>query len=597
MRTIVILWISIILPLGLFSQNLKKGFNYLEEGKWTDAGIIFNQSKSDPATKSAAFYGLAKIESTPKRTGFDLFKAYEYITRSVNTLNTMDPKVMNKVSSSFNAEKAKKEKTLIDDALFADVKKKENLDLINRFLKECEDSDHFLEALDLKATFEYKVVLEYDTEKDYLEFIEKYPESKEVDDAKMRIDGLAWKTAQSTNSIESYTIFISTYPKAAQLDTAQALLMEMEYQKAILVNTDYGFLKFIEKYPNTEKSRVLEEKREQLAYDKAISFGAFVVYQSFIEEFPQSKHTPEIVTYRDSLAFMEARKLSTDKGYVDFVNKYPNAKQVPLAMDLLGDMSFSQAELAYMKKTNAIKEQRLKSYKAFRISETDSAQIIVEEQVIYDTLGQELSVMNQPGKAVKTLTSYTYDSKGEQVLNLSILVNDVEEKTTAYTYFKEGLIKSATTNCTSNCKLYPSKYVSIYVYDTLRNMVSKMDSSLVDSTIIARHQYQYNAQGLLVLEDINYWDTTNTSTTYKYDGSKRLVEKSTTNQDGKIQEIISLNYDQRGRKTSKKVFNLVGVVDHTYTYNNQGLIEMEDIGVKNSDDKIRLSYQYEFYER
>ena len=595
MRTRLILLISIILPLSIFSQNLKKGFKYLEDGKMTDAGIIFNQAKDDLSTKSAALYGLAKIESTKKRTGYDLFKAYNYIIRSDKSIGSMDPKVTSKISSSYSSSMVKAERTRIDDALFADVKKKKNLDLINRFLVECEDSEHFLEALDLKATFEYEVVLDYDTEKDYLEFIDKYPEAKEVEDAKMRIDGLAWKKTKADNSIESYSLFIKDYPEAPQADSAKAYLIDMEYQKALLLNTDYALTKFIDKYPNTDQSRTLEAKREKLAYDKAKSFGALIVYQGFINDYPQSVFTPEITLYRDSLAFMEARKLNTDKGYVEFVNKYPNAKQVPLAMDLLGNMSFSQMELAYLRKINAIKELRIKSYKAFRINEKDSSQILVEEQVYFDTLGREVSFMTQPGEGMKTSIENTYDVEGKNKLKVIISVNDKEQKETKFTYFQEGLIKTASVICYSDCGKYPAEYISTYEYDTLRNLIAKTDSAIMDSSIIAQHSYQYNTQGLLVLEDINYIDTTNFSTTYRYDGFKQLVEKSTSNQDGKVQEVVSYTYDKKGRKTSMKKFGISGVVNHKYTYNDRGIIELEDIEIKDNNENIRLSYQYEFY--
>ena len=288
MNTRLILLISIILPLSLFSQNLKKGFKYLEDGKMTDASIIFNQAKDKLSTKSAALYGLAKIESTKKRTGYDLFKAYNFIVKSDKAIGSMDPKVTSKISTYYSSSMVKAERTRIDNALFADVKKKKDLTLLKRFIVECEDSEHFLEALELKATFEYAIVLDYDTEKDYLEFIDRYPEAKEVEDAKMRINELAWKNTKADNSIESYALFIKDYPTAPQADSAKAYLIDMEYQKAILLNTEYAFTKFIDKYPDTDQSRTLIIKREKMAYDKAILFNALIVYQGFINDYPQS---------------------------------------------------------------------------------------------------------------------------------------------------------------------------------------------------------------------------------------------------------------------------------------------------------------------
>ncbi len=592
----LILLISILLPLSMYSQNLKKGFKSLADGKMTDAAIVFNQAKDDMGMKSAAYYGLAKIESTKKRTGYDLFKAYEYITKADKFSSSMDPKVVGKISDYYSPEKVKAERKRIDDALFASVKEKKKLSDVDRFLKECEDSDHFLEMLEFKATMEYAKVCEYDTEKDYLEFIDRFPGAKEVDDAKRRIGILAWTKAKEENSIESYSLFIKEYPEAEQLDSAKSLLIDMEYQKAILVNTDAAFSSFINKYPDTEQAKNLEVKREKLAYDKAIAFDAFVVYENFINEFPQSKYISEISARRDSLAFLDAKKLNTEAAYIKFVNTYPNAKEVPLAMELLGSMSFSQAELAYMRKISNIRNRHIKSYKAFRINAEDSSQVLIEEQALYDTLGHQLRFMLQPSQGLKTVIEREFDAEGKTKIKEKVFVNEKLQKESVFSYSNQGLIKTESVILYFDRGKYPAEYISIYEYDSTRNLIAKRDSAIMDSSIVATHKYQYNSQGLLVLEDIDYADTTNTSTTYKYDANKHLVEKSTSNAEGKVLEVVSYTYDKQGRKISMKKFNAAGVVNHTYTYGENGIIEMEDIEVKSSEEHFRLSYQYEFYD-
>ena len=589
----LILLISILLPLSLFSQNLKKGFKSLADGKMTDASIVFNQAKDDMGMKSAAYYGLAKIESTKKRTGYDLFKAYEYITKAGKFSSSMDPKVVSKISDYYSLDKVKAERKRIDDVLFASVKEKKKLTEVDRFLKECEDSDHFLEMLEFKATMEYVKVREYDTEKDYLDFIDRFPEAKEVEDAKARIGELAWVKAKKENSIDSYSLYIKENEDAPQADSARALLEEMEYQKAILLNTDEGFVAFIKNYPNTDRADELEMKREKLAYDKAVSFDALVVYQHFISEFPMSEYTPDITSRRDSLAFLEAKKINTDKAYVDFVNNYPNAKEVPLAMDLLSNMSFSQAELAYMKKINRIKNQHIKSYKAVRLNAEDSSQVLIEQEVTYDTLGHELSFVSQPSEGLKTKIERTFDAKTKATEK--IYINEKLQKESTFAYFKEGLIKTESVILYFDREKYPAEYISLFEYDTMRNLVSKVDSAIMDSAVVARHTYQYDSRGMLVLEDVDYADTTNHSTTYKYDANKNLVEKSTSNQDGKVLEVISYTYDAAGNMLSMKKFNAAGVVNHKYTYYDKGLIEVDEIEIKSSGETIRLSYQYEFY--
>ena len=244
-----------------------------------------------------------------------------------------------------------------------------------------------------------------------------------------------------------------------------------------------------------------------------------------------------------------------------------------------------------MKKINRIKNKHIKSYKAVR---EDSSQVFVEQEVYYDSLGRELSVVEQLAEGLKTRTERLYDGKIK--VSEKVYVNDKLQKESVFTYFNNGLIKSESVVLYFDRKMYPAEYISLYKYDKMRNLVSKIDSAIMDSAIVARHTYQYNSRGLLVLEDVDYADTTNQSTTYKYDANKNLMEKSTSNQDGKILEVVSYNYDKDGNMVSMRKFNAAVVVNHKYSYNDNGLIELDEIEIESRGDIIRLHYQYEFYE-
>ena len=595
MQTRLILIISLIIPLSLFSQNLKKAFKNLESRKYTEAAIIFNQAKDDMGTKSAAYFGLAKLESTKKRTGYDLFKAYEYIAKADKFASSMNPKEAKKISAYYSINNVKAERARIDNALFTEVKNKEDVALVDRFIMECEDSQFFLEVLSLKAELEYEKVKEYNTEKDYLEFINRFPESKDAEDAKLRLNQLAWTKAKSDNTIDSYTSFIKNNPEALQLDSANILLIDLEYQKTVLLNTVTAYTNFIDTYPESDQAEMLRAKREKLAYAKAKVIGSFVVYQGFINDYPYSVYAPEIAVYRDSLAFIEAKQLNTNDAYVDFVNAYPNAKEVPLAMEYLSNKCFSGMELVYMKKRDRVEQLHLKMYKAFRISPDDSSKIIIEKQVTYDTLGHQITYMSKLLDGAKMLKNTEYDNEGSNRLTEKIYINDTIQKEFTFAHFNHGLLKVQAVICFSDCGKYPAEYVSNFKYDSLRNLISRSDSALMDSSIIANYSYQYDTLGLVISETINYSDSSKHNISYKYNFQKKLMEKSTTDIDGKVLEVISYTYDNLERKLSMKRYDEEGVIEHKYTYGEKGVIEFEDIVNKISGESFRLSYQYEFF--
>jgi hypothetical protein len=596
MNSRLLLLALIILPISIFSQNLKKGFKLLQSGDMIEARVIFNQAKDDPAMKSAAYFGLAKIESTKSRRGNDMFKAFEYIVKADKFAEDMNPKIVSKISDYYSVDKVKSERKKIDTELYNEVKTKNKVELVDKFIIQCEASDYFLEMIAIKASLEYENVKSYNTEKAYITFINHFPESKEADDARLRLSNLVWQKTVEENTIASYSLFIKDYPEAEQLDSAKTNLMTLEYQKALVLNTDEAFGSFIDKYPESDLAKKLEEKRVAMAYDRARILGTIEVYQSFLDKYPISEYSPAAKSCRDSLAFNEAKEMNTSKAYCDFVNAYPNAEEVPLAMELLGNMSFSVAELTYIKKLDAIKELRIKSYSAYRMDSVEGDSSFVEESVRYDTLGHEMVYMVHPAEGMQTRIENEFDEENELLLVQKTYINDKLQKESRFTYVWEGLIKTESVILYFDRGRYPAEYISTFAYDSLRNLISKKDSSIMDSTVVAWHSYSYNTKWYRVLEEITFSDSTKQVITYAYDSKHNLIEKATKNNEGKVTELYSYTYDDTGRKVAMRKINAVGVINHTYTYGNKGVIEQEVIDINKGSDIVELKYKYEYFE-
>jgi TolA-binding protein len=570
---------------------LKKAFKNLENGEYMAARAGFNEAKNNTGMKSAAYYGLAVLSAKDNLPGYDLFKAFEEIKIAQKAFPQMDAAVMKKIDDYFGKEKLDAAAKNIDDQLFEFLKSKKEESLVKRYLNECKASAHYAEVVEYLNMLAFKKAESFNTELAYREFIENYPDASQVPEARQRIFDLAWEKADKENNTESYSYFIEHYPESPMLDSARTRLIKLEYKKALRKGTDAAYLSFIHKYPDSPQAAELEKKREEIAYKKAKRFNTLNVYQKFIRDFPVSDYTPEIVLIRDSLAFLEARKINTDKAYLNFVNTYPNARQVPQAMELLGNMSFSYAELQRMRERNRIKELNIKSINAFRVSDIDS---LIEISIEYDSSGNKLVEIHQPEKGFVSKSICTYDTSNN-MLTKKVYINGKLQKESEFRYFREGLIKTEKVVCHFDCKQYPEQYISKYYYDDKRNLIRKVDSSLTDTVILAEHVYQYDKQGKPVLEDVTFADKSNTSCTYQYNAKGKLVQKSTANQDGQVLEVISFTYDNRGRKISKKKFTPAGTIEHQFTYQENGLVK-EDL-VDFNNEKIKLIFRYEFFNK
>ncbi len=70
-----------------------------------------------------------------------------------------------------------------------------------------------------------------DSEETYFDFIKKYPDSEFAANAKVRVDeierGRQWEFAQEAGTTEALSAFVATYPKAPQREEADEMLEEL----------------------------------------------------------------------------------------------------------------------------------------------------------------------------------------------------------------------------------------------------------------------------------------------------------------------------------------------------------------------------------
>lgn len=110
------------------------------------------------------------------------------------------------------------------------------------------------------AKKEWEKTQQQNTVESFNSFIEKYPESEFIQEAKLKIIDLEWEKTLKDNNIKSFKAFISKYPVNKYLDEANAKIEKFEWAH-VLANPNLDTLYYyIKKYPKSPN--ILQAKEE-----------------------------------------------------------------------------------------------------------------------------------------------------------------------------------------------------------------------------------------------------------------------------------------------------------------------------------------------
>jgi len=210
------------------------------------------------------------------------------------------------------------------------------------------------------------------------QFVEKYPESEYVEDAKKRINLLReandYAKAKEQGSEAAYSAFVKKYPNSEYARRINLLREEKAYDQAREQNSKAGYLAFMEKFPESSHHSEIEEKiknftkaqpdeenqnikqkndsdkRRIEAYNQARKSNTVGAYKLFLTVYPDAPETKEIqkkikeIEEEDS-AFEAAR--DSEKRLKVFLGKYPKGNHAEAAESLLQKMKSARMEKDY----------------------------------------------------------------------------------------------------------------------------------------------------------------------------------------------------------------------------------------------------------
>ncbi len=150
-------------------------------------------------------------------------------------------------------------------------------------------------------------------------YMQYYPNSKYVKEARLLLDTLRFELTEQENTFEAYKEFVTKYPDSAFVDEAQSNLDDLIYEDYKFKESFKAYEEFASLYPDNIHREEAFDKLYAMLKDK----DDVELYERFVSKFPDAMQAKEIRAEIDKLRYEEVKKKATFEAYEDFVYSYP----------------------------------------------------------------------------------------------------------------------------------------------------------------------------------------------------------------------------------------------------------------------------------
>lgn len=264
---------------GLFNR-LERAFEALQRYDYFKAKKLFEKSLNrNPVPAS---YGLSLIYGRRDNPFYDLKKSYRLIEAAqAGYVKLSDKERESLAEYGVNPVTLTAQENHIYEAFYVIAKQKN----------------------DLKAIVDY---------------LETYPESHWIPDAKRFRDSLAFAAAEKADTYQAYRAFYQTYPEAERADEAKKRYRDRVFQAKVGDGTLQGYLDFVKAFPGNPHALQAWDK----IYDLCVTTGSEQQNYAFIQRYPDS---PVANRAWEAIQYINL----PERDYAAFLAKYP---EVPKAV-------------------------------------------------------------------------------------------------------------------------------------------------------------------------------------------------------------------------------------------------------------------------
>ena len=289
----------------------------------------------------------------------------------------------------------------LDDRLYELCKKDNSIEDLNWFIAKKYQSPHAGEAKMLRNKLAFNLTLAENSEKGYINFTKKYPDSNEFSIAKDSIESINYAAALKGNSVASYQQFIDNFPRSKKIATAKNKLWFIAYTEASNLNTKQVYKEFIRKYPSSDLVNKAQLAIELLDWEAALKENTRESFNSFATLYPKSDKRKIALEKIEAFDWITAVKEDSSIGYEMFLKAHPTSDKKGVAL-----ASIERLKVVVPYLTSNLKYRLYDPKNKSFVTETlyESIEPIDKELFVVTNLGKK-GIVNKLGESI-TLATY-----------------------------------------------------------------------------------------------------------------------------------------------------------------------------------------------
>lgn len=226
--------------------------------------------------------------------------------------------------------------SLYIDSLIFDAYGRENrFEDLSRFIQKYPASRFIVQAKNIRAHLAFLAAKEKNTELAYENYLRDYEGFPDVKSAKELMWELGYGIAVQQNTIDAFTGFIKKYPLAGQISQAKAKIIDLAWNEAVAENSKKGFEYFISTYPEAPQKQQAAEKILELDWALALNDNTIEGFKKFLILHPNSNKEILANQYIENLSWKQAKSANTLVSINTFIEKYPNSIHIKEAKGIV----------------------------------------------------------------------------------------------------------------------------------------------------------------------------------------------------------------------------------------------------------------------
>lgn len=295
----------------------------------------------------------------------------------------------------------------LDSSLSITYLKNESLDIVSSFIQKYPNSRYLNEIKNWQSKLAYKQASLSNTEESYKQFISKYPKANEVEDATIALWKVAFENAKQTNTIESYKVFIGKYSNAPQVKEARTNIENIEWNKIKESKIIDDFKTYVNKYPRSENTKLANTRIETISWETVKVENSINGYKKFIADFSNSSYIKEAKENLETLSWNLIADSKTLSDFEKFKLQFKDSKYLELANARIKELKSDV--LPYLNKNKKYQIYNISTNELIDNNEYDQILVLEKGRFLVSKYNKR-GIIDQSGKIIQQIT---YDCIGE----------------------------------------------------------------------------------------------------------------------------------------------------------------------------------------